>query len=88
MVRAIHVGAEEVRLEASLFNPISQQVTSQKIVLTEHGIHLYPIKVWFAWPSELDLMARLRGCVWGSGGKTGIANHFRKKALGISPYTD
>lgn len=29
--------------------------------LTEQGTRLFPVKVRYAWPSELDLMARLRG---------------------------
>lgn len=60
-VRAIHVGMDEVRLEASLLDPMNQQVTSQKVVLTGQSIQLYPHKVRFAWPSELDLMARVAG---------------------------
>ena len=60
-VRAIHMDVDEVRLEASLFDPINQQVTGQKVVLTAQGVELYPSKVRFAWPSELDLMARIAG---------------------------
>jgi len=60
-VRAVNVGGDEVRLEASRFDPISQQVVSQHVVLTEQGVRLYPVKVRFAWPAELDLMARLAG---------------------------
>jgi len=60
-VRAIHVGMEEVRLETSHFDPMNQQVTSQRVVLTGQGVQLYPHKVRFAWPSELDLMARIAG---------------------------
>ena len=60
-VRALHVGMDEVRLEASLFDPVNQQVTGQKVVMTGQGVQLYPHKVRFAWPSELDLMARIAG---------------------------
>jgi len=60
-VRAIHVEMDEVRLEASLLDPINQQITGQKVVLTGQGVQLYPLKVRFAWPSELDLMARIAG---------------------------
>jgi hypothetical protein len=34
---------------------------TQQVVLTERGIHLYPVQSRYAWPSELDLMARLAG---------------------------
>jgi SAM-dependent methyltransferase len=60
-VRTIHVGMDEVRLEAALLDPINQQITAQKVVLTEQGVQLYPHKVRFAWPSELDLMASMAG---------------------------
>ena len=60
-VRALHVGMDEVRLETSLFEPMNQQVTSQRVVMTGQGIQLYPHKVRFAWTSELDLMARIAG---------------------------
>jgi SAM-dependent methyltransferase len=60
-VRAIGIGNDEVRLDISQLDPASQQVTSQHVVLTEDGVRLYPVKLRFAWPSELDLMARLAG---------------------------
>ena len=60
-VRASHVGTGEVRLAVSQLNPASQQITSQQIVLTEEGVRLYPVKIRYVWPSELDLMARLAG---------------------------
>jgi SAM-dependent methyltransferase len=60
-VRAIHIGMDEVRLEASLLDPMNQQITSQKVVVTGRGVQLYPHKVRFAWPSEIDLMARIAG---------------------------
>jgi SAM-dependent methyltransferase len=60
-VRAIRVGEAKVRLDASVHDPVAQQVSSQHIVLTEAGVRLYPVKIRYAWPSELDLMARLAG---------------------------
>jgi SAM-dependent methyltransferase len=60
-VRALHADVDEVRLEASLLDPTTQQITGQKVVLTGQGVQLYPHKVRFAWPSELDLMARIAG---------------------------
>lgn len=60
-VRAIRVGNDEVRLDASQLDPVSQQVMSQHIVLTEKGVRLYPVKLRYAWPTELDLMAQLAG---------------------------
>jgi SAM-dependent methyltransferase len=60
-VRAIAVSGAEVRFEASSHDPVAQQVTTQHAVLTEQGVRLYPVKVRYAWPAELDLMARLAG---------------------------
>jgi hypothetical protein len=31
------------------------------IVFTQGGVRLYPVPLRYAWPSELDLMARLAG---------------------------
>ena len=49
------------------------QVSSQYIVLSDEGVRLYPVKLRYAWPAELDLMARLAKLTlkerWGSGGK-------------------
>ena len=60
-VRASHVGTDEVRLTVSQLDLASQQITSQQIALSEEGARLYPVKIRYVWPSELDLMARLAG---------------------------
>jgi SAM-dependent methyltransferase len=52
---------DAVRLETSIHDPLSQTVTSRHVVLSEKGAKFYPVKVRYAWPSELDLMARLAG---------------------------
>ena len=42
-------------------------------MITERGVRLYPVEVRYAWPSELDLMARLAGLRlrerWGGWGR-------------------
>jgi hypothetical protein len=58
-VRARRVRNDEVFLDASRLDPVNQRVMSQHIVLTEEGVRLYPVKLRYAWPAELDLMARL-----------------------------
>jgi SAM-dependent methyltransferase len=50
-----------VRIEASQHDPVNQRVTSRQIVLGEEGIKFYPLMIRYAWPSELDLIARLAG---------------------------
>lgn len=57
--RTVDVTAQSARLEATRHDPVQQRITSQHIVLTEQGMRLYPVQLRYAWPSELDLMARL-----------------------------
>ncbi len=52
---------DAVRLEASMHDPVEQNITSRHLVLSEKGTKFYPLKIRYAWPSELDLMARLAG---------------------------
>ena len=60
-VRASRVGVDGVGLEVSRHDPVAQSVSSQQVWLTEAGAQLRPVSVRYAWPSELDLMARLAG---------------------------
>jgi len=60
-VRVVGMESSEVRIDASLLDLAQQQITSQHIVLTEHGTRLYPVALRYAWPSEMDLMARIAG---------------------------
>jgi SAM-dependent methyltransferase len=58
---AIAVGVDEVRLTASMHDPQAQRVNSSHVVLTDDGTRLYPVRIRYAYPAELDLMARLAG---------------------------
>jgi SAM-dependent methyltransferase len=60
-VGVTHVGGDVVHLECSVHDPVAQQVHSHQIVITDGGAKLYPVDIRYAWPSELDLMARLAG---------------------------
>ncbi len=60
-VRATDVRANEVALEVSRHDRATQQISSEHLVLTESGVRMYPVTIRYAWPSELDLMARLAG---------------------------
>ena len=53
---------DRVHLEASRHDPVNQRVDSQHIVL-QHGqpVEMYPVSIRYAYPGELDLMARLAG---------------------------
>ena len=50
-----------VTLEVARHDALHQQVFSQHLVLSESGTRFYPVQIRYAWPSELDLMARLAG---------------------------
>ncbi len=58
---AVSVEVDRVDLNVERHDPVAQRVTSQHVVFSEEGTRLYPVQVRYAWPSELDLMARLAG---------------------------
>jgi SAM-dependent methyltransferase len=60
-VRATHLRLDQVRLDLARHDPAAQRVDFQHVVLTEAGVRLHPGALRYAWPSELDLMARLAG---------------------------
>ena len=60
-VSATRVDTNRVQLDASRLDPATQRVTSQHILIGAEGITMLPVQLRFAWPSELDLMARLAG---------------------------
>ncbi|HEX6715965.1 MAG TPA: class I SAM-dependent methyltransferase [Pyrinomonadaceae bacterium] len=58
---ATKVTADEVQLDVGQHDSAAQRVISQKVVLTDGSVRLYPVQIRYAWPSELDLMAQLAG---------------------------
>lgn len=46
-------------LELACHDSVRQRVDSQLVHMSSEGIRLYPVQLRYAWPSELDLMARL-----------------------------
>jgi hypothetical protein len=58
---AMSVGVDEVHIIASLHDAPAQRVDSSHVVLSNDGGRLYPVRIRYAYPSELDLMARLAG---------------------------
>ena len=62
--QTVRVTASEdntVRLEASQVDMIAQKTNSKHISISEEGIRIFPVKLRYAWPAELDLMAQLAG---------------------------
>ena len=60
-VDAEAVGVDQVRLDVARHDPVTQRLYESHVSLTAEGIRLNPIVTRYAWPSELDLMARLAG---------------------------
>ena len=60
-LRTVAVGDARVRLECSLHERHTQTVNSQLVDVSGEGVALYPIRIRYAWPAEIDLMAQLAG---------------------------
>lgn len=60
-VEAHQVGLGHVRLTAVRHDPVEQRFEGHHVLMTNEGIRLAPAFMRYAWPSELDLMARLAG---------------------------
>ena len=58
-LRTVSVGDNDVRIDATQHDLANQRIISQHIQITPQGNQLYPVQIRYAWPSELDLMARL-----------------------------
>jgi SAM-dependent methyltransferase len=58
---AVRVATDHVYLDAARLDLIAQRIDSQQIMIEGGRVRLFPVKLRFAWPSELDLMARLAG---------------------------
>ena len=60
-VEAERVGLNGVWLTVSRHFPTEQRIESQNVRLDAEGVRLYPVQIRYAYPSELDLMARVAG---------------------------
>src|SRR5215213_2247106 len=52
---------ERIGLKVSEHDPVRQRLKSQHVVIRNGEVRLYPVEVRYAWPAELDLMARIAG---------------------------
>lgn len=52
---------DNVRLDVARYDPITQLLEETHITLSSAGTRLAPIVTRYAWPAELDLMARIAG---------------------------
>ncbi|MDP9070179.1 MAG: class I SAM-dependent methyltransferase [Actinomycetota bacterium] len=60
-VRPRAVGGDRVALVVARHDPVEQRMTTTQVHLSDAGVRLYPANHRYAWPAELDLMARLAG---------------------------
>ncbi len=60
-VGAIRLELDELNLEVAQHNQAEQTVTAAHLLISNRGTRIYPVKLRYAFPPELDLMARLAG---------------------------
>jgi SAM-dependent methyltransferase len=60
-VSAIHVGTDSAMLDASELSLTEQRIRAVHVDITEKGTRIFPVVLRFAFPAELDLMARIAG---------------------------
>ena len=53
--------SDGAQLEVSRHDAAGQRVSSHHLLIGASGMRLYPVRIRYAWPAELDLMARLAG---------------------------
>jgi SAM-dependent methyltransferase len=53
--------ADPEGISVDVYDVVTQRFSSQHYVFTEEGVQAFPVELRYAWPSELDLMARLAG---------------------------
>jgi SAM-dependent methyltransferase len=60
-VEVTNLQLDEISLDTSRHDPVTQRIDAQHVFLGGERPRLYPVRLRYAWPSELDLMARLSG---------------------------
>lgn len=62
--RQVHprtVSADGVELQISQYDPVEQRMERTLVHITRSGNRFVPVRDRYAWPAELDLMARIAG---------------------------
>jgi SAM-dependent methyltransferase len=60
-VQVNQIDVDRVTIDVSRLDLARQRVTAQWVELREDGVKLLPVTIRYAWPAEIDLMARLAG---------------------------
>jgi len=86
------VETDVVYLATTVHDAAQQRSRSMHVVISGDGVRLYPVQIRYAWPAELDLMARLTGLRlrerWGGFGREPFTatseSHVSVYARGVS----
>ncbi len=60
-VSAVDIETDSFELDVGRLDAVRQVVKSQHLIMSGDQARLLPVQIRFAWPSELDLMAKLAG---------------------------
>ena len=60
-VRPLPIRDDRVGIRVYEHDPVGQKMRSRQVVFHDGGVRVFPVEVRYAWPPELDLMARLAG---------------------------
>lgn len=60
-VEAESIRVDEVRLDVLRHDRATQMIEESHVLLSSSGVRLNPVVQRYAWPSEIDLMARIAG---------------------------
>jgi hypothetical protein len=60
-VRTVRLDGDIVDLAASVHDPVTQRVDARNIFISGGAVDVRPTSIRYAWPAELDLMARIAG---------------------------
>ncbi len=55
------IEVNKVHLDIAQYNPVTQLLEETHVTISNKGTQFFPIITRYAWPSELDLMARIAG---------------------------
>jgi SAM-dependent methyltransferase len=60
-VSADSVETDEISLEVSEHDPFGQRTSTAHVIIRDGSVRIYPVRIRYAYVSELDLMARIAG---------------------------
>ncbi|HUO05548.1 MAG TPA: class I SAM-dependent methyltransferase [Candidatus Binataceae bacterium] len=60
-VSVTKIEPDMVKLDVSMHDRVMQTTRAAHVVIRENGVKIYPVMVRYAFPAELDLMAKLAG---------------------------